>query len=118
MGTHPIFESDFDCLTECFLESPVQSPVCLLDSTDMVLPRATSGSATLFQLPYSASCTLNLPVLRPQLRSLPDGNISPSSPRSPVQMVMMKKKKKTTNKSNVGKNEFALNYLSQHIILE
>jgi len=19
MGTHPIFESDFDCLTECFL---------------------------------------------------------------------------------------------------
>jgi len=21
MGTHPIFESDFDCLTECFVES-------------------------------------------------------------------------------------------------
>merc|ERR1712003_440236 len=25
MGTHPIFESDFDCLTECCLVSP-QSP--------------------------------------------------------------------------------------------
>jgi len=21
MGTHPIFESDFDCLTECYVDS-------------------------------------------------------------------------------------------------
>merc|ERR1711945_88332 len=27
MGTHPIFESDFDCLTECCLDSPPDQPV-------------------------------------------------------------------------------------------
>merc|ERR1712227_596757 len=26
MGTHPIFESDFDCLTECCLDSPPDQP--------------------------------------------------------------------------------------------
>merc|ERR1711915_281930 len=26
MGTHPIFESDFDCLTECCLDSPPDPP--------------------------------------------------------------------------------------------
>merc|ERR1711990_182609 len=57
MGTHPIFESDFDCLTECFPVSLVQSstpPVpcmvvikpstCLLSLSQLSALDPTSGS--------------------------------------------------------------------------
>merc|ERR1712002_384827 len=70
MGTHPIFESDFDCLTECFLESPPQSPVFQLDLPDTVSPSLTNGSASLFQLSLPCSSMANSQVLSPQPRLL------------------------------------------------
>merc|ERR1711931_22535 len=97
MGTHPIFESDFDCLTECFLESPPQSPVFQLDLPDTVSPSLTNGSASLFQLSSPCSSMPNSQVFSPQPRSMLDGNTSLSSPKLLLQKPT-RKKKKTTNK--------------------
>merc|ERR1712131_469672 len=36
MGTHPIFESDFDCLTECFYSFSISSPYLLASIVQQV----------------------------------------------------------------------------------
>merc|ERR1711893_89885 len=95
MGTHPIFESDFDCLTECFLESPPQLPVSQLDLPDMVSPSLMPGSATPFQLSSPCLSTLNSLAGAPQPRSMLDGKANLSLPKLLVQTLT---KKKMTNK--------------------
>merc|ERR1711953_161211 len=54
MGTHPIFESDFDCLTECLVEgffpflcdSPAPRHLCHLPSSVTSTKRPTASAST------------------------------------------------------------------------
>merc|ERR1712055_17952 len=69
MGTHPIFESDFDCLTECCLVELPKSLELLFD-TDLLVPQSihqlqliahgsqTSKSCVMEQL-FASSFTLD-----------------------------------------------------------
>merc|ERR1739847_231210 len=98
MGTHPIFESDFDCLTECFLESSHRLPAFRLDLPDTVLPSLIPGSVSLFQLSSPCSSMVNSLVLSALTRSMLDGNTSLSSPKLLLQKATTKKNKKTMNK--------------------
>merc|ERR1712029_668847 len=104
MGTHPIFESDFDCLTECFLESLHQLPAFRLDLPDTVSPSLILGSVTPFQLSPPCSSMANSLVL-----SALDGNTSLSSPKLLLQKPT-RKKKKMTNKYFALSKLFALKY--------
>merc|ERR1712037_60264 len=68
MGTHPIFESDFDCLTECFQSSP--DPLSLLPSdsvTTSLRPPPDSG-----EIPPSSS--------EPSSLSVPSSTATSESP--------------------------------------
>merc|ERR1711935_956739 len=44
MGTHPIFESDFDCLTEKKMSKPIKIPPKALNLSRGVTPEDPSGS--------------------------------------------------------------------------
>merc|ERR1711931_593724 len=57
MGTHPIFESDFDCLTECSLVSPLK---LLLPNVVFLSAFAVCWKAVSANLPLSTSM---LPVM-------------------------------------------------------
>merc|ERR1712004_41464 len=90
MGTHPIFESDFDCLTECSAESPESlhaSPSDRSPPTTRITAKSWSelspGSLLFF--------TTELPDLTSRTSS---GNRRPTSQRSKL------RKKKMTNKSS------------------
>merc|ERR1712131_182828 len=106
MGTHPIFESDFDCLTECFLES---LPQLRLDLPDTVLLSLIPGSVMPFQLSPPCSSMANSLVLSALTRSMLDGNTSLSSPKLLLQKPT-RKKKKMTNKYFALSKLFALKY--------
>merc|ERR1712126_498823 len=110
MGTHPIFESDFDCLTECFLESLHQLPAFRLDLPDTVSPSLILGSVIPFQLSPPCSSMPNSLVLSALTRSMLDGNTSLSSPKLLLQKPTRKKKKKMTNKYFALSKLFALKY--------
>merc|ERR1711908_150716 len=97
MGTHPIFESDFDCLTECCLVSP-QLPVvrdlpCVKSDTLAVRP-TTHTSFTSF--PACSQSTCHFSTSRPTgtLRSAGSPSQSCAQSRSPrwTKTKMMKSK--------------------------
>merc|ERR1711931_244948 len=87
MGTHPIFESDFDCLTECSLALLFVSPPAALSlpqSRPMVSRAHTPQLST--QLPFNLATRTLSPLIwvcchlfsriKPSLTTLP----IPSSP--------------------------------------
>merc|ERR1711962_29066 len=78
MGTHPIFESDFDCLTECH-ESPVTEPIPKVTITPLIqmvvttittpmavhLPKMVSIPTTPHQVVMMGGITTPTPVIIP-----------------------------------------------------
>merc|ERR1712137_966227 len=71
MGTHPIFESDFDCLTECCLVEFHKSPELLSDTVPLVLqstqllwlivPGSQTSKESSTLLVFASSFTLDQP---------------------------------------------------------
>merc|ERR1712241_181944 len=102
MGTHPIFESDFDCLTECSAESP-ESLLALPSDRSPPTTRTTTKSWSELSPGSLLSFTTELPDLTSRTSS---GNRRPTSQRSKP-----RKKKKMTSKHS------AFQFLNSHYLL-
>merc|ERR1712010_29345 len=88
MGTHPIFESDFDCLTECSAESPESLPALPSDRSPPTT-RTTTKSWSELSPGSLLFFTTELPDLPSRTSS---GNRRPTSQRSnPRKKKMMNK---------------------------
>merc|ERR1711980_19999 len=82
MGTHPIFESDFDCLTECLIIQPSASTLPPSLTTCRLMLVTSTPSVTVNAGTTTLTFSAALPYVRRRVRTLSHASTSaPPLPR-------------------------------------
>merc|ERR1712128_402153 len=82
MGTHPIFESDFDCLTECRNPAHLHPPRDLMNPTTMARSRSQMSIMAKCAFKIELSALTKSSMLPPPSKSAPEFNWSMSISQS------------------------------------
>merc|ERR1712035_106968 len=76
MGTHPIFESDFDCLTECVIIQPSASTLPPSLTTCQLMLVTSTPSVTVNAGTTTLTFSAALPYVRRRVRTLSHASTS------------------------------------------